>query len=152
MSKSYAALPVNGSVKQHYLYNTIKINVVNILQHIPEIINLKGQTKLLELTCQMIEDRVIAGNSKKKPTEQIDKKQLVIDVMDKLFSLNTLEKSILSRNIDYIFEHKSLIKRNTFFRRLKSWVRHFFCDPNKEIMDCINTPTTPQEFTGVAPA
>lgn len=143
MSKNVSALPLSGSVKTHYEYKTVQQNVVSILQHIPEINTLKGQSKLLEIVCQMVEDRIKSGNSKKPASLKIDKKQLVIDILDKVFSLNSVEKQILNKNIDYIFEHKNIIKINTRWRRFKAWVKSIFLDPNQSILELVQTPSTP---------
>lgn len=152
MSKNYSALPLSGSVKSHYEHSTVKMNIVNILQHIPEIESLKGQNKLLEIVCQMVEDRIKQGNSKKSDTLKVQKKQLVIDILDRLFSLSPIEKQITSKNIDYIFEHKSLITRNTIWRRCKAYIRSFFLDPNQHIIDLMNTPVIPQPFAQNLPS
>lgn len=151
MSKHYSALPLSGSVQSHYEHNTVKQNIISILQHIPEISTLKGQSKLLELVCQMVEDRVKHGNSKKPSTLKVDKKQLVIDVLDRLFNLSPIEKQILSKNIDYFFEHNSIIKRNTFYRRWKAYIKSFFLDPNQQVIEMMNTPQVPSNLLEKVP-
>jgi len=151
MSKHFSALPLSGSVRSHYEQNTIKQNIVNILQHIPDLQELKGQSKLLEIVAQMVEDRVKQGNSKKPDTLKVNKKQLVIDILDKLFSLNAVEKQILGKNIDYIFEHKSIILRNTCWRRIKAYIRSFFLDPNQHIIEQLDTPQVPEQLQQKGP-
>ena len=147
MSKNYSALPLSGSVQLHYQHSSVKNNIVAILQHIPEIDTLKGQSKLLEIVCQMVEDRIKEGNSKKSKSLILDKKKLVIDILDKLFNLNAVEKQVLNKNIDYIMEHKHIILKNTLYRRCKSFFKSVFLDPNQDIVDLMNTPLTPSELS-----
>jgi hypothetical protein len=147
MSKNYTSLPLSGSVKSHYEHSTVKNNIVSILQHIPEIDTLKGQSKLLEIVCQMVEDRIKQGNSKKTKSLVLDKKKLVVDILDKLFNLNAVEKQVLNKNIDYIMEHKHIILKNTLYRRIKSFFKSLFLDPNQDVMDLMNTPITPSELS-----
>jgi hypothetical protein len=151
MSKNFSALPLSGSIRTHYEHTTIKQNIISILQHIPEIDTLKGQSKLLEIVAQMVEDRIKQGNRNKPVSNQVDKKQLVIDILDKLFNLSPIEKQILSKNIDYIFEHKNIIKRNTLWRRTKCYIVSFFLDPNRRIIELMNTPIIPQQLSQPQP-
>ena len=44
-------------------------------------------------------------------------------------------------------EHKHIILKNTLYRRIKSFFKSLFLDPNQDVMDLMNTPITPSELS-----
>ena len=120
-----SGLPLrNGLIKTHYEWESLKQLIVDKLSHIPNITALKSSVQLVQLVCELVENCVAPNNSKaKKP---IDKKALVLEILDKLFELSDIEKAIISRHIEYLVDSKA-IKRLTRWSRVKQYIRSFFC-------------------------
>lgn len=123
-SELLSGLPLKGLIRTHFEWESLKQLIVDKLRHIPEIDKLKSTVQLVQLVCELVENCVAPKNSKaKKP---VDKKALVIEIMDKLFELNDLEKAIIARHIEYLCDSKA-IKRLTRWSRCKKYLRSFFC-------------------------
>ena len=119
-----SGLPLRGLIKTHYEWESLKQLIVDKLSHIPNITALKSSVQLVQLVCELVENCVAPNNSKaKKP---IDKKALVLEILDKLFELSDIEKAVISRHIEYLVDSKA-IKRLTKWSRVKHYVRSFFC-------------------------
>ena len=123
-SELLSGLPLSGLIKTHYEWESLKQMIVDKLHHIPEIDKLKNTVQLVQLVCELVENCVAPKSSKQK--KPVDKKTLVLEIFDKLFSLNDLEKAVIGRHIDYLADSKA-IKRLTRFSRIVARVRRFFC-------------------------
>ena len=130
-SEILSGLPLKkGLVRSHYEWETLKELIVSKLRHIPNIDSLRATVQLVQLVCELVENCIPPNNSKQK--KPLDKKDLVIQIMDKLFQLNDLERAILSRHIDYLCDSKA-IKRITRWSRIKTYIRSFFCITNDAV-------------------
>ena len=107
------SLPLKGIVKSHVELKNLEQQIFDRLIHIPQIDSLKSSIQLVELVCMCVENSVAKNNSK-KGKDAIDKKALVIAILDKLFTLTLLEKEIISRHIEYLCDSR-VIKRRSFF-------------------------------------
>ena len=74
----------------------------------------------------MCVENSVAKNNSKKGKDAIDKKALVIAILDKLFTLTLLEKEIISRHIEYLCDSR-VIKRIGRLSRIWYAVSRFFC-------------------------
>ena len=70
--------------------------------------------------CLIIEQMVPAGNPMK-----LDKKQICLDVLKKLFDLTPPEVLASARTIDFVCSLG--LKKISRFRRFRRWLMRFFC-------------------------
>ena len=119
------SLPLKGIVKSHVELKNLEQQIFDRLIHIPQIDSLKSSIQLVELVCMCVENSVTKNNSK-KGKDAIDKKALVIAILDKLFTLTPLEKEIISRHIEYLCDSR-VIKRIGRLSRIWYAVSRFFC-------------------------
>ena len=119
------SLPLKGIVRSHVELKNLEQQIFDRLIHIPQIDSLKSSIQLVELVCMCVENSVAKNNSK-KGKDAIDKKALVIAILDKLFTLTPLEKEIISRHIEYLCDSR-VIKRIGRLSRIWYAVSRFFC-------------------------
>jgi hypothetical protein len=119
------SLPLKGIVRSHVELKSLEQQIYDRLIHIPQIDSLKSSIQLVELVCMCVENSVAKNNSK-KGKDAIDKKALVIAILDKLFTLTSLEKEIISRHIEYLCDSR-VIKRIGRLSRIWYAVSRFFC-------------------------
>ena len=119
------SLPLKGIVRSHVELKNLEQQIFDRLIHIPQIDSLKSSIQLVELVCMCVENSVAKNNSK-KGKDAIDKKALVIAILDKLFTLTLLEKEIISRHIEYLCDSR-VIKRIGRLSRIWYAVSRFFC-------------------------
>ena len=119
------SLPLKGIVRSHVELKSLEQQIYDRLIHIPQIDSLKSSIQLVELVCMCVENSVAKNNSK-KGKDAIDKKALVIAILDKLFTLTPLEKEIISRHIEYLCDSR-VIKRIGRLSRIWYAVSRFFC-------------------------
>jgi hypothetical protein len=80
-----SGLPLKGLIRDHYQYESLKNLICDKVSHIPNFQALKNSVQLVELICTLVENCIRDGNSKQK--KPVDKQQLVIDILDKLFGV-----------------------------------------------------------------
>ncbi len=131
-------LPIVGIVKSHYSYQSIKNDICDRLLHIPELHLLKGSVQIVKLVCECIENLVPRGNSKINGLH-LDKKQMALDVLEKLFEMTTLEIGVASKAIDFLIESRS-IKRISNWKRCRSYLCGFFFN-RSPVLDTSTEPT-----------
>jgi hypothetical protein len=108
---------IKNSIKIFTKTNILVDKLIKHIQTIPNYQNLKNDLELLEYICQMIEQLIKKGNRKKQ--NKIDKKQLVINVLQQLFQLNPTEIQIVDKTIEY-FVSNGIVKKKTIFKKLFS--------------------------------
>jgi hypothetical protein len=121
-SNPLPTVKVKNSIKIFVKGNIIVDQIIKHLQQIPNYQNLKNDMELLEYICQMIEEMVKKGNRKKQ--NKIDKQQLVITILQQLFTLNPDEIEIVKTTINY-FVANGIVKKKTILKKL------FTCLVNK---------------------
>lgn len=119
------SLPLKGIVRSHVELKSLEQQIYDRLLHIQDIDSLKSSIQLVELVCMCVENSVAKNNSK-KGKDAIDKKALVIAILDRLFKLTPLEKEIISRHIEYLCDSR-VIKRIGRLSRIWYAVSRFFC-------------------------
>lgn len=86
------------------------------LSKLPDVKNFKDDLEFLNFCCQIVE------HSFEKKKYKFDKKQIVIDVFIKLFG--TINKELVEKNIQYLFDNKKIKKLgcfNIWFGSLSEW-------------------------------
>jgi hypothetical protein len=96
--------------------NVIQDQVIKHIQTVPNYQNLKYNMQLVHYICQLIEDTIDKGNSKKKQNK-IDKKQLVTTILQQLFQLNPNEIQMIEGVIE-CFVTNNFVKKKTKLKKL----------------------------------
>ena len=109
-------LPIKNSLLNHYVFSSLKSDVINIIQKIPEIDKLRMSQELVEGVCSIIENLGPSKNS--KSNNPIDKKALALEVLTIVFRYTEPEKAIVSHQIDYIYQNDMIVK----IPRIKRWL------------------------------
>ncbi len=79
---------------------------------------LRNDIELILYICNIIENEFV-----QTPTKTIDKKQIVIDILDKIFTLRTEERVQIDKNIDFLHSNGQIKRVNYFekFLRFGGW-------------------------------
>jgi len=93
-------LAVKNSMKVFIKSGNMVSQIVEHLQTIPNCQRMKNNLELLEYVCQLVEDMVKDGNSKKQI--KIDKKAIVLEVFTQLFGFLQPELDTMSGHVDYL--------------------------------------------------
>ena len=99
-------LPLKNRLSTHYKFNSLIDVFVEKLMEIPEIEKLRMDCEFVNLVCDMIENTV-------KKVEKINKKDLALRVLDKIFTLSDEEKIQLGEMIEYLHLNKRIKKIKT---------------------------------------
>ena len=111
--------------------NLSKHNIVySLIDQISEKIKLipEYQKIRVKTVCNFVENYVKNKNSKDK--NKVDKKQLVIDTLSKVFNYTDQEKNLVSSLIDYLFNNTQ-IKKSSFYKLSKNFLISFAKKQNK---------------------
>jgi len=108
----------------HYKHNLKKHNIIfglidkiaENIKKIPNYENSRVEIELVLTVANIVENYVSKGNKKK-----IDKKQIVIDALNKVFSYSEDEKRLVSSLIDFLFNNGK-IKKLSFLKLAKNFV------------------------------
>ena len=102
-------LAFKNSLLTHNTFHTLLNEVTEVIKTIPNYENLKIDPEMLLLICRIVECKM------GKNEQNIDKKDLVISILDKLFSLNDREKEIFKSNIQFLYDNGK-IKKASFWK------------------------------------
>ena len=97
-----------NKLEEHNIYYQLIEKIANKIIKIPNFINLKNEIELVKTVCNIIENSIKSGNRKR--SNPINKRQLVIDVFQRVYNLNDLEKITLGSMIDFLFNNKHIKK------------------------------------------
>lgn len=101
---------IKNSLKKHVLfYQSIEKLVEKIKLEIPELEQVRLNPDLTVLLCCVVEE-VIPKSS------DLDKKLLVVSVLDRLFTLTDDEKTVIEGQIQHAYDEK-LIKKASFWKK-----------------------------------
>lgn len=105
-------------LKLHFTYESLKKAMVGELQKIPNLTDLRMSPEITKLVCAVIEE-VCYKSKKNKKGGKMNKKTLVIDILNELFELTEEEQKLVDKDIEFICDN-NLIHRTTlcekFFR------------------------------------
>jgi hypothetical protein len=99
-------VPKNGldrTIKKNEIINKI----VKRVQEFPEFRNYKDDMETLLFICILVEHLVI---NKKNVKDKIDKRELVADVYEKCFGVNSVNKDVLIKNVQFLYDNKRIKK------------------------------------------
>jgi hypothetical protein len=106
---------IKNSIKIFTKTNVLIDQLIKHIQTIPNYQNLKNDIELIEYICQLVEQMIKKGNSDK--TNKIDKKQLVLTVLQQLFALNPSEILSIANQIEYLVIN-GIIKKKALISKL----------------------------------
>lgn len=112
-------IPLKNNLLSDFKYNEIKTKILNRLTEL-NLANSKYKLDIefLTLCCNLIEHLVFKKN-------KIDKKTLLIDIMQSLFGLTEEEKEVVSNNLNYIHGN-NMIKKVSQYKLFKTGIIEFF--------------------------
>ena len=102
-----------NKLKQKAFKSELISEIVKKIVEFENHISLKNDPELLKFVCKMVE------NSVKK---DMDKKELVLEIYIKVFSLNDTEKKNISEQIDFLCDNKLISKVHGIKRNLKIFI------------------------------
>ena len=112
-----------NSLSKHVNYNKLLQLIVDEIRKFPNLVLLKTNThielELIKLIMSIVENVI----QKKNPLE-INKMDLVCDILRTIFNLNPQEIEILKKQIQYIFDNNQIVKI-PFLRKLTRMVFNF---------------------------
>lgn len=110
-------------LKLHYTYESLKKAMCDELKKIPNLNdpNLRLSPEITKLICAVIEE-VSYKSKKRKQGGKLNKKTLVIDILNDLFELTEDEQKLVDKDIEFIVDN-NLIHRTTLCEKV---FRFFF--------------------------
>lgn len=112
-------LAFKNTILAHSQFHSLVDEIHGVVSKIPRIESLKGDLELLTLLCCILE------NYMPKNTQEIDKKNLVITIEDRLFGLTDAEKVVLGQQIDYLHDNGK-IKAIKWYKAVYIGVKDWF--------------------------
>jgi hypothetical protein len=117
-------LPLKGIIKNHYTAEVIKQTIMDRIEHIPNMELLRGTVQLISLICNMIEELTKPKNRKSK---ELDKKEIALQILEKLFDISDLEKGIAGKNIEYLHDSKGINRANKA-KKARRYIKNLFLE------------------------
>ena len=115
MNVNLDLIQLKHSFNTHIAKNTIIRCIIDKLLAIPNIQELKGDLEIILYVCNILENN-ITKNLKPK----LDKKQIAIDIMTAVFSLNTDEQRNIAQHIEFLHSNGK-IKCVPLFKKIESY-------------------------------
>ena len=103
---------LKNNLDKHNIYYNLIQAISNKIILIPEFHRLRTEIELIKLICNIVENSVVKS-------QLIDKKQLVIDIFQRVFNLSPVELELIKNGIEFIFNNK-LIKKISYKKYIKS--------------------------------
>jgi len=117
---------LKNSLKHLDLEKQLVDNIDKRIKTLPEYQKLRLNPELILLVCNLVENAVFDKKKKKKKIIKIDKKELVIRVLDAIFDYAEPEKKIVDTQVEFFFTNGD-IKKVSFFKKCVSlffeWVK-----------------------------
>ena len=119
---SLSDIGFKNKLKGHHIYFSLINQIVELITKIPEFNKLRCETELVRTVCNMVENSTIP----KKNSEglKINKKELVLDCLQRIFNYNPAEKDIVSAMIDFLFSNK-FIKKKSYYKLSKNFIKKY---------------------------
>lgn len=114
-----------NSLFSHVKLHQIKSNAINyIKEKIPEIEHMRLKSELTVWVCNIIETLC-------KHKSKINKKQLVVDILDSFFRFQPHEREIIEDQIQHSYDN-GLIKKIPLVSKLYTTVKNFLFNTKKD--------------------
>ena len=107
------------NLKKHAIVFGLIEKIADKIKQIPCYENIRTEIELVLTVSNIVENYVSKGNKKK-----IDKKQLVIDALSKVFNYNDNEKALVGSLIDFLWNNKK-IKKQAYITLAKKFISSF---------------------------
>lgn len=123
-------LTLTSTAKKHAISELTISNIVEKFKVIPNLQNLKMNSDLLSAICNAVENIETEAH---KLDKKIDKKEIVMSILQQLFVLNPQEVDITSKMIDFLCENKMVKKiEKTTIGKVKKYLPSFFSKKSKK--------------------
>ncbi len=119
---SLSDIGYKNKLKSHNIYYTLINQISDLITKIPEFNKLRCETELVRTVCNMIENSNIPKNN--LDGLKIDKKQLVLDCLQRVFNYNEQEKQIISAMIDFLISNK-FVKKLSYYKLSKNFIKKY---------------------------
>jgi hypothetical protein len=114
-------IKIKGSLLNHTAYNRLKISVIDTVKKIiPDLEKIRLNQELTTIICNMVENIYY-----KRKITSIDKKNLVIEILNELFTLSTEESKTIEQQIQFAFDN-NLIYKITALQRIWGNIKRTF--------------------------
>ena len=111
-------IPLRNNLLLDFKRNEVKNKITARIQELGLVqYKYKTDSELLSLVCTLVEHLVV-----KK--DKIEKKTLVIEIIDALFQLTDDEKNALSNNVEFLHSN-SLIKKVSYYKLFKTGIKEW---------------------------
>ena len=88
-----------NKLKSHNIYFSLIDQIVDLVTKIPQFTSLRCECELVRTVCNMIENSSIPKNN--SDGLKINKKQLIMDALNRIFNYTEPEKQFFSAMIDF---------------------------------------------------
>lgn len=119
---SISDIGYKNKLKSHHIYFSLIDKIVDLITKIPEFNKLRCETELVRTVCNIIENSSIPKNN--SDGLKIDKKQLVMDSLHRIFNYNEQEKQIISAMIDFLISNK-FVKKMSYYKLVKNFTMKY---------------------------
>ncbi len=83
--------------------------IMGRIKSLPNHIDLRLDSELILFVCNLVENTVFNKSGKKKK-DSIDKKRMVIKVLDSIFTYSELEKKYVDQKVEFLHTHDMIAK------------------------------------------
>ena len=111
-----------NKLKSHNLYFSLINQIVDLVTKIPEFNKLRCETELVRTVCNLIENSNIPN--KNADGLKINKKQLVLDSLQRIFNYSDQEKQIVNDMIDFLISNK-FVKKSSYYKLAKNFIKKY---------------------------
>jgi hypothetical protein len=119
---SISDISYKNKLKSHHIYFSLIDKIVDLITKIPEFNKLRCEMELIRTVCNIIENSSIP--SKNSDGLKLDKKQLVLDALQRVFNYNAQEKLIVDAMIDFLISNK-FIKKMSYYKLVKNFTMKY---------------------------
>jgi hypothetical protein len=105
-------------LNSHVLEQDILKQLIDKIGNIPNITKLKSDIELILYLCNVVENII-------KKNDKINKKELVLNVLDGVFQLSDDEKRLISETIDFLSNNgkiKAVTLSKKVFKSIGGWI------------------------------
>ena len=118
--KDLSIIPLKNNLLVDSTYNTTKQAIIDRINQLGlQDPKYKNDNEFLALVCTLIENLI----SKK---DKVKKQELAIDIFVQMFNLDEYEQDLLKRNIDFLCNQKSLIKKVSSYKLFRAGLSEWF--------------------------
>ncbi len=100
---------LQNNLKQVDLEARLTLAIKKKIVDLPNHIDLRLDSEIILLVCNLVENTVFNKTGKKKKIP-IDKKRMVIKILDSIYTYSELEKVQVSNKIEFLYLHNQIKK------------------------------------------